>query len=98
MNTEPSSFQKVLEALVETDKDFPQRYLREFSDLGNFELKTILDVWPRVELNRKLTLLDELATLAGTDTLVSFDDFARAMLTDHDAQVRTRAIRLLDEA
>jgi HEAT repeat protein len=97
MNTEPLSFQKVLVSLVENRKEFPQQYLREFSDIGTLELKTLLDVWPRVTLSRKLTLLDELSVLAESDTLVSFDDFARALLTDPDPQVRTRAIRLLDE-
>lgn len=98
MNTEPISFQRVVDSLVENGKEFPQRYLREFSDLGTGELKSILDVWPRVDLSRKMSLLDALGALADTDTLVSFDDFARALLTDPDAQVRTRAIRLLDES
>ncbi len=97
MNTEPLSFQKVLDSLVDNGKEFPQRYLREFSDLGTLELKTLLDVWPHVELNRKLSLLEQLAVLADNDTLVSFDDFGRALLTDPDPQVRTRALRLLDE-
>lgn len=98
MATEPLSFQKVLDSLVETRKEFPQRYYREFSDMGPLELKTLLDVWPRVGLSRKLTLLDGLSALAENDTLVSFDDFARALLTDPDSQVRTRAIRLLGES
>lgn len=98
MNTEPLSFQKVLDSLLEDRKEFPQQYLREFSDIGTSELRTLLEVWPRVVLSLKLSLLDELSALAGTDTLVSFDDFARALLTDPDSQVRTRAIRLLDES
>ena len=98
MNTEPLSFQKVLDSLVESRKEFPRNYLREFSDIGNLELKHLLEVWPRVELSRKTSLLEDLSVLADNDTLVSFDDFARALLTDPDSQVRTRAIRLLDES
>ena len=97
MNTTSTSFQSVLDALVSDRKEFPRRYLQEFSDIGALELKSLLDVWPRVKPSRKLTLLEELDALAETDTLVSFDDFARALLTDPDADVRTRAIRLLDE-
>src|SRR5215208_4390882 len=97
MNTEPISFQKVLDSLVENQKEFPKRYLREFSDIGTLELKTLLDVWERVDRSRKFTLLDELRTLADSDTLVSFDDFACALLTDPDPQVRIRAIGLLHE-
>jgi HEAT repeat protein len=97
MNATSTSFQSVLDALLSDRKDFPRRYLQEFSDIGSLELKTLLDVWPRVKPSRKLTLLEELAALAKADTLVSFDDLARALLTDPEAEVRTRAIRLLDE-
>jgi HEAT repeat protein len=98
MNTEPISFQKVLDTLLADSRDFPRRYLQEFSDIGTLELKTLLDVWPRIELSRKLTLLEDLDALAENDTLVSFDDLASALLTDPDPQVRARAIRLLDES
>jgi len=97
MNNETLSFQKVLDSLVDDRTEFPRRYLQEFSDIGPLELKTVLDVWPQVKPSRKLTLLDNLTTLAESDTLVSFDDFACALLTDPDPQVRTRAIRLLSE-
>ena len=97
MATEPLSFQKVLDTLLGNNKEFPRSYLQEFSDMGAAELRSLLDVWPRVELNRKLTLLNELDVLAENDTLVSFDDFASALLTDPEPQVRSRAIRLLDE-
>ena len=98
MNTEPISFQKVLDTLLADSREFPRRYLQEFSDIGTLELKTLLDIWPQVDLSRKLTLLEDLDALAENDTLVSFDDFASALLTDPDPQVRARAIRLLDES
>jgi len=97
MNTTPLSFQNVLDALLSDRPDFPRRYLQEFSDLGPLELKTLLDVWPRVKPSRKLTLLEDLDALAEVDTLVSFDDLARTLLTDPEPEVRIRAIRLLDE-
>ena len=97
MNATPTSFQSVLDALLSDRKEIPRRYLQQFSDIGTLELKTLLDVWPQVKPGRKLTLLEELDALAETDTLVSFDDVARALLTDPEPDVRTRAIRLLDE-
>ena len=98
MNTDPISFQTVLDALLDEKKDFPRRYLKEFSDIAPLELKTLLDIWPGVTLSRKQTLLEQLKTLAEADTLVSFDDFGRALLTDPDPSVRTHAIRLLHES
>lgn len=97
MNVTPTSFQSVLDALLSEQREFPRSYLQQFSDIGTLELKTLLDVWPRVNPSRKLTLLEELDALAERDTLVSFDDVARALLTDPEPEVRTRAIRLLDE-
>src|ERR671919_147207 len=97
MNTTSTSFQTVLDALISDRKEFPRRYLQEFSDIGTLELKSLLDVWPQVKPSRKLTLLEDLDALAENDTLVSFDDFARALLTDPEPEIRTRAIRLLDE-
>lgn len=96
MNEQIASFQTVLDSLLASDKDFPRRYLQHFSDIGPLELKTLLDIWSRVKLTRKLSLLEGLESLAESDTLVNFDDFARALLNDPEVSVRVHAIRLLD--
>ena len=97
MNEQTTSFQTILDSLIASGKDFPRRYLQHFSDIGSLELKTALEVWPRVTLDRKLSLLEGLSSLAEKDTLVNFDDFARSILDDADASVRVQAIRLLGE-
>jgi len=97
MTTQTTSFQTVLDALLGTGKDFPRRYLQQFSDMSPLEIQTLLEVWPRVNPSRKLSLLEGLKKLAESDTLVNFDDFARAILNDPEASVRIHAIRLLGE-
>ncbi|WKZ46129.1 MAG: HEAT repeat domain-containing protein [Anaerolineales bacterium] len=97
MNTQPNPFQPVLDSLLDEKKEFPRKHLQQFSDLGELELKILLDVWSRVGLKRKLTLLEGLESLAEDDTLVNFDDLGKALLTDADSVVRGRAIRLLRE-
>jgi HEAT repeat protein len=97
MNKRKESFQTVLDTLLDGSKDFPRRYLQYFSDIEPLELKTLLDVWPRVALSRKLSLLKALEATAEGDTLVNYDDFARAILHDPDASVRVYALRLLNE-
>ena len=97
MNKQKNSFDSVLDALLDTKKEFPHRYLTMFSDIGPLELKTVLDVWPRVDLKRKQTLLEGLESLIDNDTLVNFDDFARPLLSDPEAEVRVRALHLLGE-
>jgi HEAT repeat protein len=97
MNAELIPFQKVLDLLLDESRDIPRRYLNEFSDIQTEPLQSLLETWPRIEPGRKLLLLDRLNALANEDTLVSFDDLGRALLTDPEPQVRIRAMRLLVE-
>ena len=98
MNTQQTSFQTVIDSLRDANKEFPHRYLTLFSDIGSPELETLMEVWPRVDLSRKLSLLDGLKILADKDTLVNFDEFARPLLNDPEANVRVHALRLLMES
>jgi len=97
MTETKTSFQKVIDELIGDKPEISRRSLQEFSDIDPSSLKAVLEVWPSVKADRKRLLLDGLQSLSDEDTLVSFDDFARALLTDADPQVRTRAIRLLNE-
>ncbi|MFZ5909678.1 MAG: HEAT repeat domain-containing protein [Chloroflexota bacterium] len=97
MSVSHPPFQKVLDALLDEGKPLPARYLIEFSDIEAAALDSLLEAWPRIAPSRKLLLLDRLDALADEDTLVSFDDLGRALLDDPEAQVRVRAMRLLDE-
>jgi HEAT repeat protein len=97
MTEQITSFQSVLDSLLAPGRDFPRRYLEHFSDIPPLELQTLMDVWPRVKPDRKLSLLEGLLALADRDTLVNFDDFARSLLNDPDASTRVHALRLLDE-
>ncbi len=91
------TFQIVLDALLDTNIPFPPRYLHSFSDIPPVDLAMLMKAWPQISTRRKHTLLEDLEELAETDTLTSFDDMARPLLTDSDPQVRIRAIRLLWE-
>ncbi|HET6846921.1 MAG TPA: HEAT repeat domain-containing protein, partial [Anaerolineales bacterium] len=73
------------------------RALQEFSDLDPASLQSVMQAWPAIPVKQKHVLLDALHRLANENTLVSFDDLARALLTDADGQVRQLAIRLLQE-
>jgi HEAT repeat protein len=92
-----ASLHKAITELIEGAQKLSRRSLQEFSDLDPESLRAVMEAWPRVRSERKRILLDELEDLSDENTLVSYDDFARALLTDADAEVRTRAIRLLAE-
>jgi hypothetical protein len=93
-----AAFQKVITELVDGGQKLSRRSLQEFSDLDSASLQKVLEAWPPIPLERKRVFLDGLRELSDENTLVSFEDLARALLTDPDGQVRTRAIRLLDES
>jgi HEAT repeat protein len=97
MNETKPARQKMIAELMDGTRNFTRRALQEFSDITPAALEALMEVWPGIKLERKRTLLEGLQSLNETDTLVSFDDFARALLTDPEAEVRLRAIRLLDE-
>ena len=50
--TTPVAFQKVLDALLSEDKEFPRHYLQEFSDIATPELESLLETWPRINPSR----------------------------------------------
>jgi HEAT repeat protein len=97
MDEELLPFQNVLDTLLDDSKEIPPRYLTAFSDIEPASLVSLQKTWPRIQLSRKLLLLDQLNALVSEDTLVSFDDVGRALLTDDEPQVRIRAMRLLVE-
>jgi HEAT repeat protein len=88
-------FKIVVDALLDESSMFPPRHLQRFSDLPPADLKSLLSAWPQVSPVRKQALLDDLEELAEADTLVSFDDLARALLADPLPAVRIGALRLL---
>ena len=97
MSESKTSFQKVINELSGGAEDISRRSLQEFGDMDPASLRLLQEAWPGISPARKWKLLEGLEALADEDTLVSFEDFARSLLTDPDAGVRTRVIRLLDE-
>jgi len=92
-----TTLDKVLSELAE-GAPLSRLSLQEFSDLDPASLLSVMQAWPRIPAKQKYVLLDGLHELADENTIVSFDDLGRTLLTDADGQVRLRAIRLLDES
>jgi FOG: HEAT repeat len=97
MTENNENFAHILEHLTNYDQPFPARMLRNFSDLTPNNLRLLKTVWPEIKRERKISLLEDLEEVAESDTLVSFDEFAKMALSDSDPAVRVLAIRLLWE-
>ena len=92
-----TDFNQVLAALEDVSRPFPGKFLREFSDLSPLKLKKLLPVWVNLSSTRKVNLLEDLEVILEKDTIVNFDELAKAVLSDVDPAVRVLAIRLLWE-
>ncbi|MBA4383474.1 MAG: hypothetical protein C0410_01940 [Anaerolinea sp.] len=90
-------FSEIAAALKDTDHPFPARLLRGFSDLFPRDIKEFIPIWQDTSISRKISLLEDLEELTEKDTLVCFDEVAKAVINDLDPMVRVLAIRLLWE-
>ena len=90
-------FSTILAALANPEHAFPSRYLARFSDLGPDDLAAFLRVWPSVSLARKRTFLKNLDERFEEDTLLLFESIGSKLLHDEDGEVRTLALKLLEE-
>ncbi len=88
----------VVEALLDINHVFPARYLSFFSDISEKGLQAVRKAWPKVAVERKISLLSDLETLMEADSLLCFDEMAKFALEDNDPHVRSRAISLLWES
>jgi len=88
-------FSEVSDALLNNERPFPAGLLYFFSDLGREDLRRLSEVWPKVRVQRRRALLEDMENLAEADTLLFFDHFATSCLEDEDPVARATAIRLL---
>jgi HEAT repeat protein len=93
-----NSFQDVLDILLDSKKPISPGHLKLYSDLDPDSLRLFSKAWPNIPPKRKLLLLDKLVEHFDEDTLVSYEEIGKSLLNDPDAEVRTRAIRLLIES
>jgi HEAT repeat protein len=87
----------VLKALLDNSQLFPEKLLPFFSDIYPDDLEEIKKIWPKIALDRRISLLAELEGLMEADTMLSCDGLAKFALSDDFPEVRGNAILLLSE-
>jgi HEAT repeat protein len=90
-------FDQVTSALLDNTKPFSPTYLHRFSDLTDGDIKELKNIWPKIEKERKSSLMIDLEELNNHDTLVCFDSISRIAIDDPDPRVRAVGINLLWE-
>lgn len=96
-NKDSILFEKVIDALIDTEKVFPPKYLHRFSDIPPVDLAALRKVWHLIPDSRKITWLEDLEGISDADTLTSFVDVGLLALKDPLSPVRELGIRLLWE-
>lgn len=96
-NKENILFEKIIDALLDTEKTFPPKFLHRFSDISPVDLTALRKVWHLIPDPRKITWLEDLEAISDSDTLTSFVDVGMLAIKDPLAPVRELGIRLLWE-
>lgn len=91
-------FQKLLDALLDTETPLNPRYLYRLSDLEAPELEQLRSAWPKIPTWRRQALLEDIEELNESDMLLSFDSLGRFALEDEDPRVRLLAVQILWES
>ena len=93
--SQSESFSQVIDALLDLSRPFPPKFLHRFSDLDPQDLQLLQQAWPRIETNRRISLVEDLEEIAETDLLVYFDDLFKFALFDQEPRIRAASIRML---
>jgi len=89
------SIQQLSDALLDTDKPLPARFLYRFSDLEQADLDKLAQIWPQLPLWRRQGLIEDIEELSNNDTLLDYVAFSRFALKDEDPKVRRSAVNTL---
>jgi len=89
-------FGEVLTALLDEDQVLDPLNLYRLSDLSPGNLMDVQMIWPRISLERRRALVEDLEDLTDTNPLLSFESIFRLALKDEDQQVRFFAIRAIE--
>jgi HEAT repeat protein len=87
----------VIQALLDNSQLFPAKFLSFFSDIPSDDLEQVKKIWPKVALERKISLLADLEEMMEADPLLSCDGLGKVALNDDFPEVRSSAISLLYE-
>jgi len=90
-------FEQVIAALLDNNTPFSPTYLHRFSDLSAANLKELKKIWPKIDPERRSSLISDLEDLTNHDTIVCFDEIGQIALKDPEARVRAGALNLLWE-
>lgn len=89
------SFQKLLDAVLDTEKPLHPSFLHRLSDLDQADLVALKKIWLGIPVWRRQALMEEIEELGGSDFLLSYNAVCKFAIQDDDPKVRELAVRIL---
>jgi HEAT repeat protein len=91
------SFESALDDLADPAKRLSSRQLTDFSSLDAAETEAFADVWPSLDLERRLTTLQQLSELAEDNVELDYTAIFKLALSDESGEARAAGLRGLYE-
>ena len=87
--------QQTIDALQDTKKPLPVRYLYRLSDLNDADFERVTAIWSELPAWRRLGLMEDITELSNNDMLLSYERLCCYATLDEDPKVRMSAVEAL---
>lgn len=88
-------FETVLDALLDESIKIEPQLISRLSDLEGESHQQVVALWPRIALDRRLALLEEMHALVEENHILCFESISKIAIHDDDPQARFLAVRSL---
>ena len=95
--SKPIPFKRLVAALLNDQEPFLPRFLHRFSDLSSEDSQSLAQAWPKITLQRRISLMEDLEELNQADDLLSFEEVCQLAIKDPNPLVRLSAVKILHE-
>lgn len=97
MTTKNINFNKIVDALLDDDAEFPISYIIRLSDIPLPDLEKLRRSWNLISPARKVLLMENIEVVHETEITSNFEEVAILALDDGNATVRTSGVRLFSD-
>lgn len=97
MTLDKINFNKIVDALLDDDAEFPVSYMMRLSDISLPDLEKLRRSWNLISPARKVALMENIEVIHETEITSNFEEIAILALDDGNAIVRTSGVRLFTD-
>lgn len=91
------NFNKIVDALLDDDAEFPVSFMMSLSDISLANLEILKKSWNLISPERKVALMENIEVIHEAELTSNFEKVAILALDDGNATVRTSGVRLFSD-